>query len=84
MRGVRRAGGVWGRCGGTGRHVGGAVFVNVPAEMTGRWTLRRDLSAPTVLMLSIYNDNTIIAKRLLGAEPDVLYSPTVGGIIICS
>lgn len=25
---------------GTGRHVGGAVFVNVPAEMTGRWTRR--------------------------------------------
>lgn len=23
-----------------GRHVGGALFVNVPAEMTGRWTLR--------------------------------------------
>lgn len=26
--------------GGAGRHVGGALFVNVPAEMTGRWTLR--------------------------------------------
>ncbi|CAH2096005.1 unnamed protein product [Euphydryas editha] len=25
---------------GAGRHVGGSLFVNVPAEMTGRWTLR--------------------------------------------
>lgn len=50
-----------------GRHVGGSLFVNVPAEMTGRWTLRPRPELAVTNRFDTCNSQRLVHSRLLDA-----------------